>query len=79
MIAFPELYPTGSGGINDDREVKLTKSDFYSCRFLNKNKMFAKNSDYLFVAQQYVERTLLESNISVAGHKGKIGNGESGK
>ena len=41
--------------------------------------MFAKNSDYLFVAQQYVERTLLESNISVAGHKGKIGNGESGK
>ena len=41
--------------------------------------MFAKNSDYLFVAQQYVERTLLESNISVAGQKGKIGNGESGK
>ena len=34
--------------------------------------MYAKNSDYLFVAQQYLERHLMESYISVSGQKGKI-------
>ena len=34
--------------------------------------MYCKNSDYLFVAQQYLERHLLESTISVSGQKGKI-------
>ena len=72
VIAFPELYPDGKGGVNAKRHVKLCKTDFFSTKFLNKNKMYAKNSDYLFVAQQYLERHLLESNISVAGQKGKI-------
>ena len=35
-----------------------------SCsRFLHNDKRYAKNSDYLFVAQQNVERHLLENNI----------------
>ena len=40
--------------------------------------MYAKNSDYLFVCQQYLERHLLESNISVAGQKGKVDKGPDG-
>ena len=40
--------------------------------------MYAKNCDYLFVSQQYLERHLLESNISVAGQKGKVDKGSDG-
>ena len=58
--------------MNEEREVKLSKTDYYSTRFLNHNKIFSKNSDYLFVAQQFLERHLLESNINVAAQKGKI-------
>ena len=57
----------GKGGINEERKVKITKGDFYSTKFLNKNKMYAKNSDYLFVAQQHLERHLLEGQINISG------------
>ena len=50
IVAFPEFYPNGVGGVNAERQVKLTKTDFFSARFLNTNKMYAKNSDYLFVS-----------------------------
>ena len=79
MIAFPELYPDGKGGINEkERKIKVTKGDFYSTKFLNHNSMYAKSSDYLFVAQQHIERHLLENNISVAGQKGKVSEGADG-
>ena len=42
-IAFPELYPNGIGGVNDERQIKLSKTDFFSTKFLNRNKIFAKN------------------------------------
>ena len=77
-VAFPELYTDGKGGVNDEREVTLSRGDFYSTKFLNHNKMYAKNSDYLFVAQQHVEKHLLESNISVSCQKGKPEKGPDG-
>ena len=78
VIAFPELYPDGKGGINEERKVKVPKGDFYSTKFLNCNNMYAKSSDYLFVAQQHIERHLLENNISVSGQKGKVSKGTDG-
>ena len=72
VIAFFELYPDGKGGVNAKRQIRISKTDFFSTKFLNWNKMYAKNSDYLFVCQQFLERHLLESNVSVAGQKGKI-------
>ena len=77
-IAFPEIFSDGKGGINAERPVKITKGDFYSSKFLNHDKRYAKNSDYLFVAQQYLERHLLENNISVTCQKGKMSNGPDG-
>ena len=68
----------GKGGVNDQRSVKLSKTDFFSSKFLNHNKMYAKNSDYLFVAQQFLERHLLENNISVSAQKGKVDRGTDG-
>ena len=78
LIAFPELYSYGVGGVNFERLVKLCKTDFFSVKFLNRNKMYAKNSDYLFVCQQFLERHLLESNISVKAQKGKVQKGPDG-
>ena len=60
------------GGINDEREVKLSRTDFYSSKFLNNNKIYAKNCDYLFVAQQHLERHLLENYINVSCQKGLV-------
>ena len=78
-IAFPELFTDGQGGVNDEtREVKITRPDFYSQKFLNHNKMYAQNSEYLFVSQQHLERHLVENNISVSGQKGKPEKGQDG-
>ena len=75
-IAFPELFTDGKGGVNDpERAIKLSKGDFYSTKFLNNDKRYSKNSDYLFVSQQNVERSLLEGNISISGQKGKVTKG----
>ena len=40
--------------------------------------MYAKNTDYLFVAQQFLERHLLENNVNVAGQKGTVSKGLNG-
>ena len=78
-IAFPELYTTGTGGINDEsRIVKISKPDFCSQKFCNHNKIYAKNSEYLFVCQQHLERHLLENNINVTLQKGKPEKGPDG-
>ena len=74
-VAFPEIFTDGKGGVNEERTYKLTKGDFYSTKFLNHDKRYSKNSDYLFVAQQHVERSLLESNISISAQKGKVTKG----
>ena len=78
-IAFPELFTDGQGGVHDEtREVKISRPDFYSQKFLNHNKMYAQNSEYLFVSQQHLERHLVENNISVSGQKGKPEKGSDG-
>ena len=77
-VAFPELFTDGKGGVNYERAIKLTKGDFYSSKFNNHNKMYSKNSDYLFVAQQHLERHLLESNVGISGQKGQVSDGPDG-
>ena len=44
IIAFPELYPDGTGGVNAKRQVKLCKTDFFSTKFLNKAQDLEVNS-----------------------------------
>ena len=45
---------------------------------LLKNAQFAQDADFVFVAQQFVERYLLEGQIDVATRKGSI-NRKDGK
>ena len=41
-------------------------------RLLNVDKRFSKDPDWLFIAQQYVERHAIERQISISYQKGKI-------
>ena len=78
-MAFPEIFTNGANGFNDKtRPRAISRSDYFCQRFMNHNKIFAKNSDYLFVSQQFSERHLLENNISVSGQKGKTESGPDG-
>ena len=79
VVAFPEIFTNGANGFNDKtRPRAISRSDYFCQRFMNHNKIFAKNSDYLFVSQQFSERHLLENNISVSGQKGKTESGPDG-
>ena len=71
-VAFPEIFCNGANGFSDKtRPIVISRSDYFSQRFCNHKRIFSKNSDYLFVSQQFSEGQLLESNISVSGQKGK--------
>ena len=77
-----EYHPSGSDNESDSdsessdekfqRSKSLTPSKYFASKVLNKNPQFAKDPDFVFVAQQYVERFDLERKIEVAMRKGKL-------
>ena len=69
--AFPTLHPSGKYGLNHPRDQKLPPVYYFNQRLLNEDQRFAKHAPYLFAAQQYVERTTLESQINISGLKGQ--------
>ena len=70
--AFPRHHPTGSYGLDHPRERKIPAQKFFCQRLLNRDPRFANDMSYLFMAQQRVERAALESQLRLAGRKGKI-------
>ena len=38
------MYPDGTGGVNAKRQVKLSKTDFFSTKFLNRAQDSVVNS-----------------------------------
>ena len=63
-----------SEGIDEKfiRSKSLTPSKYFASKILNKNTQFAKDPDFVFVAQQYIERFDLERKIEIATRKGKL-------
>ena len=72
--AFPSLHPTGRFGLHHERDEQLSAQKYFGQRLLNEDERFSKDLSYLFMAQHFVERTALESQISIAGQKGMIQN-----
>ena len=71
--AFPHLYPDGKYGIEyEQRPKKITPTKFFAQRILNKNTQFAEDPDYIFMAQQYLERYALERQISMSVLNGTV-------
>ena len=52
VLAFPDLFPYGSGGYNSaNRKVKLPIRKYFQQCLLNVDGRFAQNIEYLFCAQ----------------------------
>ena len=64
--AFPDLFPNGKGGLHDkSREKEISCVQNYSQKMLNSDPRFAQDEDFLFVAQQSLEKHSFENQISV--------------
>ena len=70
--AFPRHHPDGKYGLKEERKTKISLQDYFTQRLFNVDKRFAKDPDYLFIAQYYVERNALERQIDISYQKGKI-------
>ena len=69
--AFPELFPDGNCGLHDqNRKRKISATQNYNHKVLNKNRKFAEDPDFVFVAQQYLERHSFENQIAVSVQRG---------
>ena len=72
--AFPHLHPDGKYGLYYERPKKLTPAKYLPQRILHKSTVFAKDHDYLFMAQQYLERYALERQIDMSLLSGSLVN-----
>ena len=55
--AFPDLFPNGRCGLNDtERPRKITPGQNYSQKVLNVDPRFSQDPDFIFVAQQSLEK-----------------------
>ena len=70
MMAFPRHHPTGRYGLHSERSTKVSVQNYFVQRVMNKDERFSTDPSYIFMAQQFVERCKLESQISIAGRKG---------
>ena len=50
----------------DERPKKITPAKYFPQRVMNENNLFAKDSDFIFMAQQYLERYALERQIDMS-------------
>ena len=69
--AFPDLFPDGKGGLNDpSRLKKISIVQNYCQKILNHDTRFAQDEDFLFIAQQSLEKHAFENQISVSVQRG---------
>ena len=65
--AFPHLHADGKYGLlDDDRPKPINPAKYFPQRIINKNNAFAKDHDYIFMAQAYMERYALERQIDMS-------------
>ena len=70
--AFPHLFSDGKYGMHYERPKKLTPSKFLPQRITHENNMFAKDHDFLFMGQQFLERHALERQINMSALNGSF-------
>ena len=67
ILAFPDLFPYGSGGYNiANRKVKLPIRKYFQQCLLNVDSRFAQNIEYLFCAQYITDIKQIESDATFA-------------
>ena len=63
--SFPCLFQSGRNTLNEKRVKQISSQQYFNQRIMNKNIRYAKDSAYLFAAQQRVEREQLERQCDV--------------
>ena len=69
--AFYYHFPHGNFCLDHKRPLKLTPSKYFCARILHQDQRFCKDPDYIFMAQQFVEKTRVQQEIDVALKKAK--------
>ena len=78
--AFSDLFPNGKGGLDDpSRMKKISPVQNYSQKTLNHDPRFSQDSDFIFVAQQSLERHAFENQIAFSQYRGRVTNSSSGE
>ena len=70
--AFPHLCPDGQNHLHSKRDIELTPSQYFGQRILNHAGIHAEDEDYVFSAEQLVEKLQVEGQIDVSTRKGKL-------
>ena len=69
---FPRHLVDGKYGPHFERDKKLSYQQYFCQRIQNVDKRFAKDEDFIFVAQLVNERQQLERQIDISVQKGKL-------
>ena len=77
--AFPHLHSEGKFGLHYKRPKPISPPKYFAQRVMNYNDKFVGDADYIFMAQQYVERHLLESQICMSMKSGTFIEKDDGK
>ena len=65
-LAFPVLFPKGRFGYTAKRQSKLSPVKHFNVRLLHNRGRFAKNPEYLFLAQFIIELKKDSDSINIA-------------
>ena len=67
VLAFPDLFPYGSGGYHSaNRKVKLPIRKYFQPYLLNVDGRFAQNIEYLFCTQYIADIKQIENDATLA-------------
>ena len=78
--AWPELFPDGLNGFHDPNRIrKISANQNFNHKIYSKNKKFAQDADFIFAAQQYLERHAFENQVTISFQRGIPIKGTDGK
>lgn len=64
-LAYPALFPVGTGGINNERVIPLTTLKYFQSRLYNRHDRWRKDIPYLMYAVNNMEQSKLANDIEI--------------
>ena len=74
--AFPQLFPTGRFGLNQERDTPLSAQQYFCQKFQNVDKRFCRFPPLVFAALYHIEKKSLESAVGISFRRGKVAGGK---
>ncbi|XP_055345765.1 uncharacterized protein LOC129593463 [Paramacrobiotus metropolitanus] len=61
---YPNLFPFGKGGVEDDRECRIDYGKYFEIRLLSKDNRFQKDPSYVFRCLNVYQRELMCKEVN---------------